>query len=512
MVTMPDTYAPYTDTRRVELSFTFGVVAPDAAALATPNASGNSSVSQSKQSVDAVEEMSGDYTSLEKNMWVLDGSKALYPSPVSSVQTGWNSDAISGDDGAYASPPWLEFSFPSNQDSFGFTLLFDNTQPDNHPAQVVTTVWDESGDQIGTVTTEPDSYFHVVSLPTQNYRRVRFTFNSSSIPHRRVRVCGIRFGIKYDYDVGSISGVEVRQSVSPWAESLPSAEVDATIDNSDQLYNMVNPSGLYAYLQDGQYMQWILTVNGQDVHMGQAYFTNAESEDGGLTASITFNDWLYALDNVEYTGAGTGTWTLQQAVTALLAAASAEFTAVYEDGLAAVEIANTVPQGTSIRESLRLCAQAAMCTCYVDRNNALHFFRPVLADQVDEWSRDVQHGDAQVKVGQMYNAVKLTASVDAAGEDLVYYAKNIATGDMERMYEVSNPCVTAAMGNQVAAWILSWVQRRVSYEATVRGNPAVDLLDTVQINDVYGVNGEAVVTQLNYSYDGGLTCDAAAIR
>ena len=214
-----------------------------------------------------------------------------------------------------------------------------------------------------------------------------FTFNSSSIPHRRVRVCGIRFGIKYDYDVGSISGVEVRQSVSPWAESLPSAEVDATIDNSDQLYNMVNPSGLYAYLQDGQYMQWTLTVNGQDVHMGQAYFTNAESEDGGLTASITFHDWLYALDNVAYTGAGTGTWTLQQAVTALLAAASAEFTAVYEDGLATVEIANTVPQGTSIRESLRLCAQAAMCTCYVDRNNALHFFRPVLADQADEWSR-----------------------------------------------------------------------------------------------------------------------------
>ena len=102
---MPDTYAPYTDTRRVELSFTFGVVAPAAAALATPNASGNSSVSQIKQSVDAVEEMSGDYTSLEKNMWVLDGSKAIYPSPVSSVQTGWNSDAISGDDGSYASPP-----------------------------------------------------------------------------------------------------------------------------------------------------------------------------------------------------------------------------------------------------------------------------------------------------------------------------------------------------------------------------------------------------------------------
>ena len=153
-----------------------------------------------------------------------------------------------------------------------------------------------------------------------------------------------------------------------------------------------------------------------------------------------------------------------------------------------------------------------MCTCYVDRNNALHFFRPALAAPADTWSLDVQHEDAQVKVGQLYNVVKLTAGTNQNGEDIVYYAKNVATDDMERTYEVSNACVTAAMGNQVAAWILGWIQRRVSYEVTVRGNPAVDLLDTVQVNDVYGVNGDAVVTQLDYSYDGGLTCDAAAIR
>ena len=62
----------------------------------------------------------------------------------------------------------------------------------------------------------------------------------------------------------------------------------------------------------------------------------------------------------------------------------------------------------------------------------------------------MQHGDAQVKVGQLYNVVKLVTGVDAEGEDIVYYAKNVATDDMERMYEISNPCVTAAMGDQVA--------------------------------------------------------------
>ena len=53
----------------------------------------------------------------------------------------------------------------------------------------------------------------------------------------------------------------------------------------------------------------------------------------------------------------------------------------------------------------------------------------------------------------------------------MYYAKNIATDDMERMYEVSNPCVTAAMGKPSGCMDTRLVQRRVSYEATVRGNP-----------------------------------------
>lgn len=508
MISVPTGYNPYTDTRRIELSFSFGVVAPEAAELAVPASSAQSTVSVIGQTVDGVEQMSGDYTSLEKNMWVLDGSRELYPGE----QTGWNSAVLSGDDGAYSSAPYLEFTFPENQDSYGFTLIFDDTQPENHPAEIVTTTWGANGAQLGTTTTHPTDYTHVVSLPTQDYRRVRFTFTKSAIPHRRVRVCGVRFGVRYDYNADTIEGVEIRQSISPFAESLPSAEVEATVDNSEQLYNMVNPSGLYAYLQDGQFMDWTIAVNGDAVYMGRAYFITAESEDGGLTASITFNDWLYVLDNVEYTGAGSGTWTLKAAVTALLAKVSDKFTAVYDTGLDGVVIGNTVPENTSIREALRLCAQAAMCTCYIDRNNALHFTRPALSTPADEWTLDVQHSAAQIKVGQLYNSIKLTAGQSADGEDVVYYSRNIVSDDIERIYEVSNPCVTPALGQQVANWLLAWVQRRVSYELTTRGNPALDLLDTAKIDDVYGVNGNAIITQLDYSYDGGLTCDAEAIR
>ena len=60
MVSVPTGYNPYTDTRRVGLSFSFGVVAPEAAELAVPASSAHSTVSVIGQTVDGVEQMSGD--------------------------------------------------------------------------------------------------------------------------------------------------------------------------------------------------------------------------------------------------------------------------------------------------------------------------------------------------------------------------------------------------------------------------------------------------------------------
>ena len=246
--------------------------------------------------------------------------------------------------------------------------------------------------------------------------------------------------------------------------------------------------------------------------MGRQYFTSAESEDGGLTASITFNDRLLVMDDMEYNDGASGTWTLSEAISALLAASGTGIEAVFESSLGSTVIRKCIPQKTKIREAIRLCVQAAMCTCFIDRSNALHVFRPAISAQADEWTRDVQHEDAQVKVGQLYNVVQLTRrdEYQENTEDEVFTAKNIAVDDFERVYEVDNPLVND--GNAAAQWILGWVQRRVSYEVTTRGNPALDLLDTVQIDDVYSVNGKAILTQLDYSYDGGLQCDAAAIR
>lgn len=508
MVQTSEAYAPYADVRRAEISFVFGVVAPEAAELAQPSSSAQSVMSHIEHLTDDMEQMGGKYASLETNLFVLDGTLTPYPGE----QQGWQSAVLSDDKGVYTDASWIEFGFPSDQDSYGFTLLFDDTMPENHPSRIVTTAYDKNGALIGTLTSIPTGALHIVSLPVQDYRKVRFTFAESSVPHRRVRVCGVRFGINYTYDAKNIASVTVRQSVDPICASLPSAEVDATVDNSDRLYNMINPDGLYRFLQDGQYMEWSIKIGSEKISMGRQYFTSAESEDGGLTAKITFNDRLLVMDDMPYNGGADGTWTLSAAVTALLTASGTGIEAVFDGALGQTVIRKCIPEKTSIRDALHMSAQAAMCTCYMDRENRLHFFVPAVNAAADEWTRDVQHEDAQVKVGQLYNVVQLTRRNDYVenAEDEVFTAKNVAADDFERIYEVTNPLVQD--GAEVAAWLLGWVQRRVSYDVTVRGNPALELLDTVQIDDIYGVNGKALLTQLNYDYDGGIKCNAEAIR
>lgn len=512
MQSVPATYNPYRDVRRVELGFVFGVVAPDAAETAQASSSAQSPVSQIDQTHDDIERASAKYGTLEHNLFVLDGSFELYPDDLSTVQTGWQSAGMSGADGTFESNPWLEFAFDSNQDSFGFMLMFDDKLAGCYPAEVITTAYDAAGAVLGTMTTYPASWKHTIEMPVQDYQCVRFEFVRTNVPYRRVRVCEVVFGIKYEYGADNTTSVSVKQSVSPWAESLPSAEVTATIDNSAQLYNMINPAGLYEYLQDGQYMEYFAVIDGDRIDMGRQYFTDASSEDGGLTAKITFNDWLYVLDDIEYNDGESGTWTLSEAVSAILAVADVKTTATFDDELGNTVIRKCVPQRTSCREALRLCAQAAMCTCRIDRQNHLRFSRPDIGTAMDEWTRDVQRSDAQIVVGQLYNVVQLTRRDEYAEdtEDEVFTAKNVAADDFERVKEVENPL--ANDGEAVAAWILGWVQRRVSYDVSYRGNPALFLLDTVQINDVYGVNGKAILTEHNFDYDGGLKSDATAIR
>ena len=152
-----------------------------------------------------------------------------------------------------------------------------------------------------------------------------------------------------------------------------------------------------------------------------------------------------------------------------------------------------------------MCAQAAMCVCYVDRNNRLHFFKPALKEIADDQlTRDRLAAEPVVAVGDRYNAVTIKRRdeyVENSEEE--NFTKSIAVeNEMTLTKEISNPLVNDM---QVwCDWALSWTLRRTSFEIDYRGNPVLEMGDTVQVYDAFGVNGTALVESHELEFDGGL--------
>jgi len=126
MLTMAPAYNPYADVRLCDILVSFRMVDVDAAALALPFSSGECQLSQIWQTHDLVEYQSLKLASLERDYFKLDGTFILPKEDLTGLQTGWWSDAISGEDKSFDARPSLGFSWNENQTSVGFTLCFDD--------------------------------------------------------------------------------------------------------------------------------------------------------------------------------------------------------------------------------------------------------------------------------------------------------------------------------------------------------------------------------------------------
>ena len=143
-----------------------------------------------------------------------------------------------------------------------------------------------------------------------------------------------------------------------------------------------------------------------------------------------------------------------------------------------------------------------MCAVWIDRAGRL-----VLRDfstigpAVDTLTREELRSMDGITVGEAVDCVILTARHDF--EDPPTENEYVA-GSGQNVLTVENPLVPPATGDDVAAWLLAMKQNRLRYKLETRGNPAIELGDTVTVYNAYDEAGYAVVTGLTVDYSGGL--------
>lgn len=500
MRTVSAAYAPYKPVRHVGINIQFRVVDQTARQGTTATAYAAGALDRLPQTTDGVEEITAKYATLERNYWTLDGTAEILPDDLTDVETGWWGAALSDENGQFAATPWVRYDFAGPVSTIGWGLYFDG-KGGQYPTSVRVTAYDADGAAVLQKTFTAAG--PVLQMPYQlsDYYAVRFEFPGTSEPYRRIRLVEAIFGLAENLDANTLEKASFTYGVSLTSDEAPSRQLDFSFDNSDKKYNLLDPDGIYEYLQEGQRIEASLLIEGERVFMGSFYFTSASADSNVLVPRVQANDVIWELDNEVFRGGGNTEMALSAAVAQVLDRSDVQVQ--YATGVASRPVVLAIGRKTSRREALRMLAQAARCTLWVDRDEVVHFADLTLdADPVDEITGNELYDYTGVSVSEKTDRVEVVVQNPflETDDEVVYTA-----GEGKRVATLENPCVAPSAGAAVAAWYLDHLQRRKIYKVKWRGNPAVEIGDTVRIHDIFGNTGCAVVTDIKLDFAKGIS-------
>lgn len=508
MIPVSDSYAPFTAIRRVGVDVRFGVID----VTAKPGASvtlgtGDIFGTGGAETIDDISVPTGKYAALEKNLWSLDGTYDILPDDLDTAETGVWFDAVSDENGEFPEDISVYYRFSGAVSTIGWSLLFD-TLAGQYPTRVRCVAYGQNGDVMADVSFDTSAMGAAQYLPYQlmDYYAVRFYFNGTNEPYRRIRLVEVDFGLTEKHTANTVGEVSISYGLDLTSESLPARELTFNFDNSAKKYNLLDPSGIYEYLQKGQSVTAAMVVNGESVDMGEFTFNSATTNKSVIVPRIRCTDLVYALDRESYKNGRDGEIPLSRAVTEVIGRADVEV--VYGPGVADRPVVLAIESKTKRREALRLLGQAAMCAVWTDRHNVVHMEDIEPGEPVREFTANDLYNFNGITVSEPLEVVEVEVlNPFLESEEPVIYT----AGEGHLTETITNPCVAPSMGNQVAAWLLERLGRQKRYKVKCRCDPAVEIGDTVRIDDIFGNRGIAIVTALDISYNGSLSATMEAV-
>ena len=506
MINVPGNYTPYADKRYIQTEATFELIDVDAAEQAEVTTSAELPFSKKNQTIDKTVHMSQKVATAELGEWVLNGTYA----PVSLVgdneEVGYWSEALSDLSGNI--DVTLTFEFSASVSSKAITVIFDDATG-NCGENFILKAYDSNNTLINSTTiTGNNSSVVIVDMTAENYKKIVLNITKTNKPYRHVRVCEVLFGYLKIFTDDDIVSAIFEYDSSIYSESFPSNKMTLTIDNTDRRYNIINPAGIYKFLQKGQGLNGSVVINNSRIIMGRFYFNSSSSDDNSMTVKIIAYDKAYSLDNIPCTIGQSGSWTMNEAVAAVISNSGLNIVTAIPEAIGVRVVGKAFPNNASCREALRLIAQAAMCVCYFNRFDELEFREQGIETFVDSLNNDNMSSYPGITDTGLINSIIITAKDEYSKTENTYTAQDVGEGEEKKVLNINNPLV---LSNDVAQWVLSRTKYRIRYAVSEQGNPARELQDVINIADVYGENKNGLVIKETFTSSIGLIGSIEAV-
>ena len=322
------------------------------------------------------------HATLERNLWILDGSREVLPDS-NYGENGYIGDRICGSSRTFDKNPIISIYFSKVFTDLitGVSIVWSGVF-NEYATDFIVTAYND--DEIIAKTTISDN--KEVSLSAYvdmiNYNRITVEVVKWSLPYRRARISEIQIGTNLVYAKKDILSYSHSQDVDPISSSLPKSEISFSVNNVDDSYNPNNLGSLAKYLIERQEVKvrygYKLGDEVEWIDSGTFYLSGWDAPQNGLSADFTARDLLEFMTGTYYFGtynpSGTSLYDLAERVlidAGLPLDETGSVKWVIDDKLKNIYTIAPLPIDTHAN-CLQMIANAGECVIYQDRNGILH--------------------------------------------------------------------------------------------------------------------------------------------
>lgn len=246
--------------RRIELFVVVDISDPDKVML-PPTTSPEAAWSKSAELYNYEITAPPRLATLEPGRWLLDGSFDIFPDDYSVPQeVGYASAALSGPDGTFSPPVWVQLNFSGVRILQAFSVYFSTDSLDGVPEDFTVEVFSGTQkyfEQTVTRNAETEVQFRnfTVQLPTA----VRITVSRWSLPGRRMRMVEFVIGLFERWTEDKLESFSATLQGQFSCLSLPYGTVSLGLDNQDRRFEPRRKDSIFQSIEERQ---------GMDVFIG----------------------------------------------------------------------------------------------------------------------------------------------------------------------------------------------------------------------------------------------------
>lgn len=288
-----------------------------------------------------------DFMTLEHNINILDGSLNHFKNDFT---TGYFSTNLSSDACVSNNTINIDFSKCSSA-PFNIPGLDLNFGTNNYMSEVSIS-YTESNGSITSQTFYPNKKDFKAILAGYNVNKIKIELKHTRFPRMFSRLHHIDYGFLYVWESTDVISCNVTEEISPISNVLPINIADVTLYSPDNEFNMLNPKGIYNFLDKGHQIKIKGIYNDNMIDIGTFYIDTWEGTKP-YELSLHLISIIGVLEQYQSYLSGLYTYKLSELIQSIFSTVKQKFEYTISDELKDIELKKIYLEKGTVRSILQ---------------------------------------------------------------------------------------------------------------------------------------------------------------